>query len=613
MRDDLLHYYERELSFLRRNGAEFAKRYPKIASRLLLEPTKCDDPHVERMLEGFALMAARVQLKIDDDFPEVTEALLDIIYPQFTRPIPSMALVEFHLDAEQANLHSGVRIPRETILLSRPVGGVPCQFRTCFDTTLWPLKVTAARWMAPHELKPAVRTSEATSALRVELECFPGATFADLDLRSLRIHLAAEPNLASTLYELLCNNCTEVLVRDCSSGSKREPISLPASSIEPGGFGEDQSMLPINRRTFPGYRLLQEYFTFPEKFMFLDISGLERACGAGFGRRVELIFMITPFQRPERRQMLESGVNPEIISLGGVPIVNLFPKTAEPILLHQKQPEYLVIPDASRREQVATFSVDEVVAVTPGEAETIKLEPLYSFRHGNDASRARMFWRVSRRPARWRLDEGTDFYLSFADSSARTVHPDADVVTARLTCHNGDLPSRLPFGDPRGDFELLTNPVVNRITTLLKPTPVIHPHLGKSQLWRLTSQLSLNYLSLMSGGAEMLQELLRLNNFGDSAAGERQIQGILDLRGSPYHSRITSPQGLAFARGQRVEVEFDEENFAGGGVYVMASVLERFLALNTSLNSFSSLVAHTRQRKKQLKAWPPRAGHKALL
>src|SRR5687768_15676681 len=169
MRDELLHYYERELTFLRRMGAEFAQRYPKVAGRLQLEPTKCEDPHVERLLEGVAFLAARVHLKLDDDFPEISEALLDVVYPHYVRPIPSMSLVEFQLDPEQGKLTTGLRIPRDTVLYSRPVGGKPCRFRTCQDTTLWPVTVAAAQWTSPERLKPGVRAPDAVAALRIEL------------------------------------------------------------------------------------------------------------------------------------------------------------------------------------------------------------------------------------------------------------------------------------------------------------------------------------------------------------------------------------------------------------------------------------------------------------
>ncbi len=169
MRDELLLYYERELTFLRQMGTQFAEKYPKVASRLMLEPGKCEDPHVERLLEAFAFLAARVHLKIDDDFPEITAVLLGIVYPHFIRPIPSMSIVEFQLDVEQGKLTTGLKIPKETILYSRAVGGVPCKFRTCYDTTLCPLTVTAANGPARTGCSPLSAPPMPRTRLRVEL------------------------------------------------------------------------------------------------------------------------------------------------------------------------------------------------------------------------------------------------------------------------------------------------------------------------------------------------------------------------------------------------------------------------------------------------------------
>jgi type VI secretion system protein ImpG len=612
MRDELLYLYERELTFLRRTGAEFAQRYPKVASRLLLEPNKCDDPHVERLLEGFAFLAARVHLKLQDDFPEVSEALLGVAYPHYTRPIPSMSVVQFHLDPEQGKLMSGLRIEPGRQLYSKPVGGVPCKFRTCFDTTLWPVQATAAKWVAPYELNPPVRSTAAVGALRIELACLPDVSFAQLELETLRFYLDVEANLASTLYELLCNNCLQILIRDPTPGSKLEPVVLPASALRPVGFAEDEGMLPFSRRSFVGYRLLQEYFTFPEKFFFLDLSGFDQVRAAGFGSRAEVVFLISAFERAERRPMLEAGISAETFRLGCCPIINLFPQTAEPILLNQRKQEYMVVPDARRREAMGIFSVDEVVATSPGLNRVLRFEPLYSFRHERQ-DEGSLFWSAQREPTHWRLDEGTEVFLSFVDHSARTVHPDFDTVTVRLTCFNGNLPSRLPFGDPNGDFEMPGGGPVQKIITRVKPTLVIQPPLGKPQLWRLISQLSLNYVSLVSGGADALREILRLHNFGETLSGEKQIQGILDVRGSPTFSRVEGEYGLTFARGQRVEIEFDEEHYAGGGVYLLANVLHHFLGLAVSLNSFCVLAARTRQRRELLAQWPPRTGWKTLL
>jgi type VI secretion system protein ImpG len=612
VRDELLYYYERELTFLRRMGADFAQRYPKVASRLQLEPDKCEDPHVERLLEGFAFLAARVHLKIDDDFPEITESLLNIVYPHYVRPLPAMSLVEFQLDPEQGKLTTGYKIPRDTLLYSRPVGGVPCKFRSCYDTTLWPVTVAAAQWTSPDRLSPPVKDLEASAALRIELRCLPDIGFDKLDLSTLRLHLSGESNLAYSLYELLGNNCTGILVRDPSQPN-RQPVVLPPSSLQPVGFAEDEGILPYPGRSFLAYRMLQEYFTFPEKFLFLDLSGFEQLRAAGFGDQAEFVFLISPFERADRRSMLESGVTTRTIRLACTPVVNLFPQTSEPVLLDQRRHEYAITPDARRRLTTEIFSVDEVVGVSPGSPDAVKFEPFYSSRHATERGKQQAYWYARRRPSPWRSDGGTDVYLSFVDLSERMVHPGLDSVTARLTCFNGDLPGRLPFGNPNGDFELPGGGPVRKTIALVKPTGVVQPPLGKPQLWRLISQLSLNYLSLVEGGTEALQELLRLHNFADSASAETQIQGIKSVRSAPHHSRIVGEYGVSFARGRRVEIEFDESQFTGGGLYLFASVLERFLGLYASLNSFCVLAARSQQRKSPLREWAPRAGWKPLL
>ena len=264
MRDELLLYYERELTFLRQMGVEFADKYPKIASRLSLEPDKCEDPHVERLLEAFAFLAARVHLKIDDEFPEITEALLSIIYPHFIRPVPSMTIADFRVNPEQGQIGGGLKIPRGSMLSSRPVGGVPCKFRTCYDTYVWPLSVVAAEWKTPDRLQPAIKAPEAAAALRVELKCWPGITFEKLRPNPLRFFLNGESGLIHTLYELLCSRCTGILVRDPTPGSRLRPVELRGDALRPVGFAEDEGMLPYPRRSFTGYRLLHEYFTFGE-------------------------------------------------------------------------------------------------------------------------------------------------------------------------------------------------------------------------------------------------------------------------------------------------------------------------------------------------------------
>ncbi|HSB55028.1 MAG TPA: type VI secretion system baseplate subunit TssF, partial [Gemmatimonadales bacterium] len=285
---------------------------------------------------------------------------------------------------------------------------------------------------------------------------------------------------------------------------------------------------------------------------------------------------------------------------------------SEPVLLTHQQYEYQVVPDARRRTTTEVFSVDEVFGVQQDATEPLRFEPLFSFRHGRGGT-GDLFWQAARRPSGWRLDQGTDIWLSFADLEGRTLTPGLDAITCRLTCFNSDLPSRLPFGLDQGDFELPSGGPIRRITALVKPTGVIHPPLGKKQMWRLISLFSLKYIAILEGGAEGLQDLLRLFNMSDNLASERQIQGIRSLSGKPVFSRVATEHGIAFARGHRVELDVDEEQFAGGGLYLFASVLERFLGLYASLNSFSQLVVRSQQRKTPLREWAPRAGWKPLI
>ena len=613
MRDDLLLYYERELTFLRDMGAEFAQKYPKIASRLVLEADKCEDPHVERMLEAFAFLAARVHLKIDDDFPEITEALLNILYPHYMRPVPSMSIVEFQVDSEQVNPGTGLKIARDSVLNSRSVSGAPCKFRTCCDTTFWPVRVASAEWTTADRLRPPIKSADTVAAIRLDLECAGDVTFTKLAMPALRFHLNGEGNLTHTLYELLCNNCARIVIRDPSPKSKIAPVMLDAAALRPAGFAESDSMLPYTRRSFAGYRLMMEYFCFPQKFFFFDLNGLDRLGREGFGNRAEIIFLISPFERAERREMLETGTTGKTFRTDCVPVINLFRHTAEPILLDQRSYEYQVIPDVSRRNAMEIFSIEDVVSVDPGSEEVHHFEPFYSFRHGATHDREQAFWHAVRRPSGRRGDEGTEIFITLVDLSGRPIRPDAEALTVRTTCTNRDLPSRLPFGNEGGDFELEGAAPIKRIVALTKPTDTLRPPLQKQALWRLISALSLNYLSLVDGGAEALQEILRLYNFTGSAYAEKQIQGLAALSSKRHFARIISENGVAFARGTLVDLTFNEEQFAGGGVFLFAAVLEYFLGLYAGMNSFSQLIARSQQRKEAIRRWPPRAGQKVLI
>ena len=345
MRDQLLDYYERELTFLRRTGADFAKRYPRVASRLMLEPTKCDDPHVERLLEGFAFLAARVHLRLDDDAPEIGEALLEAAYPQYVRPIPSLSIVQLHPDPDRA-VAAGHRVPRDSLLYSRDVGGAPCKFRTCYDTTLWPVAVSGAKWLPPYELQPPVRAADAVAALRVELRCLPGATFATIGADSLRLHLNAEPNLAGTLYELLCNSTAQILVRDLEPGSKVEPVVLPASALTPVGFAEDEGMLPPAAPRLSGIPAAAGVLHLPGEVLVPGPGGVRPGAGGGYGVGGGGGLPRLPVRAAGAAARAGGRRHGRHVRLGCTPVANLFPQTSEPTSL---DPARLGVPHGPRR------------------------------------------------------------------------------------------------------------------------------------------------------------------------------------------------------------------------------------------------------------------------
>jgi type VI secretion system protein ImpG len=411
----------------------------------------------------------------------------------------------------------------------------------------------------------------------------------------------------------LFNNCTQILIRDPEASPKKPMLRLPPTALRAMGFRDEEALLEFPRRSFTGYRVLQEYFAFPEKFFFVELNGLDQLAAAGFGSRAEVIFLISPYERADRQQMLELGVSAKAFRLNCAPVVNLFPHTAEPVHLDQTRHEYPVIPDIRRRSALEVFSVDDAMSSNPRSQEIVHFDPMYSYRHSLREETGKAFWKATRRPSGRKNDDGTEVWISLVDLSGHSARPGVETLTVHCTCSNRDLPARLPFGNESGDFEIEGVSVIKRIVTLRKPTPTLRPPTGGARLWRLISHLSLNYLSLVEEGKEAQQEILRLYNFSESTFLDRQVTGIASVSSRRQFARVVSEHGISFARGTRVDMELDEEQFVGGGVYLFAAVLEYFLGLYVTLNGFSQLSVRTRQRKELLKQWPPRAGHRILL
>jgi type VI secretion system protein ImpG len=618
MSEALYPYYERELIFIRQLSQEFAKQYPAAAGRLMLEANRSTDPHIERLIESFALLAGRVHHKLDDEFPELTDAIFSVLYPHYLSPIPSMAILQFELDAGRAQLPNGFRIERHSRLHTQPVGDLPCKFRTGYPVTLWPVELTNAR-LAPAPFPAGLQPPPRTQAiLRLQLECQAEMRFSALNLDRLRFYLNGEAQVVSSLYELIFNHTTQVLVRPVERDAGIQPVVLsPEQCIFPVGFEEDESLLNYPRQSFPGYRLLTEFIAFPSKFWFFDLGGFRQVAKAGFGKKAEVIFFLN-----RTNANVQQGVDATTFRLGCTPAINLFEQVAEPIPLTQARHEYRVVPEVAHPKGLEVYSVDAVTSTDPVTASTTEYQPFYSFKHGSNRDNIQTFWYTSRRPSMQENDRGTEAYLHLVDLQFNPRVPAEAVLVVRTTCTNRDLPVQLQRAGDELYFELEAAAPLARIRCLRSPTATLRPPTRRGAHWRLLSHLSLNHLSLSDPveGREVLRELLRLYDFFEPESGQetssiiRQLcEGITSVSSRRVVGRTGGPTASGFARGVEVSIEFDEQKYIGIGMYLFAAVLERFLGLYASINSFSQLVAKNKQSEGYFKKWPPRAAEQRLL
>ncbi len=630
MRDELLGYYERELIFLRRMGAEFARKYPKIAARLLLDEDKIEDPHVERMIEAFAFLAGRVSLKLDDELPEITESFLNILYPHYLAPIPSMAVTQFTFGSPNDKITAGQVLERGSRLNSRPVDGTPCQFRTAYDVQLLPFTLESASLDSPAPKNSQGRFAEAQ--IKLGFQCYGGANLSEIKLAAtgnapefVRFYIDGDPQLIFPLYEMIFNHAVSVEIRpkEAPLGNRTlktltnlqlklpDPVILtPEESIRQVGFEDNEAILPFTKRSFKGYRLLTEYFAFPYKFLFFDVHGLDRAAANKFGSHFEIIINLKDVEPPK------APVTADTFKLNCVPIVNLFNKLADPIYISQQKYEYIIIPDAHRQTTTEIYSIDGVYASDPKTGATREFSPFYSLRHVHGEQMEKSFWYAARRPSQRENDEGTDIYMSLVDAQFDPRVPAIEVLNVRTTCTNRDLPARLPFGGKDGDLDVEGTALVSRARCLTKPTETIRPPQRRSAQWRLISHLNLNFVSLLSnedGSPEPLQEILHLYNFDDSSTTRKQILGITRIKTEHVVRQIGERIGTGFVRGVETTLTLDEEQYVGSGMFLFTCVLERFMGLYASVNSFNQLTIASEQREEPLKTFSPRAGEQVLL
>jgi type VI secretion system protein ImpG len=597
--DDIVRYYNAELTYLRRMGVEFAARYPKIAARLELGPDESPDPHVERLLEAFAFLSARIQYKMDSDFPEIPGALLDVLYPSLVQPIPPATIVQFRVAPESPPPPEGSLVPSGSTLNVAAETGPSCRFRTSYAVRLLPVEIAEVS-LLPTTAYDFLNTTDVAGVLAIRLVALGGASFDAMPgLDRLRFHITGDPLTTRTLYEMVNANAGSVML---SAGRRKTPVALPPSAIRPVGLADDEALLLDAPNGHPGYRLLQEYFAFPEKFLFFDITGLDRRPPGN-----ELEILICLHTRPTDMPKLA----PDNLRLNCTPALNLFPKSAEPIRLDHRSAEYAINPDVRREAYTEIHSITEVSLSARDDRPSEILTPYFSFDHFREDFQS-IFWVAQRRPTGRANLPGTEMIMRFVDLDFTMKRPPAETVYIKTLATNRNLAEQVPAGA----LMMPDVPVPAReIICLRRPTPTVYPELDGATYWKLVSQLSLNHLSLGRGpeSLEALQEILFLYCPSNIPSARHQIAGLTRLEANPVVRRVGRDAWRGFCQGTSVQIEVDQRAFVGSSALMLGTVLSRFFALYAALNSFVEVSLVAKQREGVWKQWPPTIGDLALI
>jgi type VI secretion system protein ImpG len=620
-----LEYYERELKHVRELGGEFARQFPKVAGRLGLDAFGSVDPYVERLIEAFAFMTARIQHRLGAAHREFTEQMLELLYPNALAPTPSMAVMQLVPNLRQGTLTHGVRIPRGSVLRSPFQGNqTACEYRTAQPVTLWPIEIESAAYTTRHAdfvdvAKVAVPSARA--ALRLILRSQNGATFDKLALDALPIYLRGG-DVAARLYEQLLSANVGVVVQ-----SVERPLRFihehPAPSVGALGFDEDHALLPVGDRGFDGYRLLHEFFAFPERFMFAELRGLRPLLRSVDAKRVELILL---FDRADPR--LEGVTHAGHFALCCTPAVNLFPRTGDRVLLDERDHEYHLIPDRTRPLDFEVHSITGVRGCRSDGSVDAEFLPLYSPEWDREGRRARARYTLRRqaralKPGRREREHDTRFpylpsevYLSLVDGSEGPFRPGLRQLSVNTLCTNRALPLTLALNPEALEFSEQSQGGVAKVRCVAGPTaPRVSPMFGDAA-WSFLSHLSLDYTTLTrrtDQSALPLQQLLDLyGSFADRSI-RAQVHAIVDVQARGITRALPRSGGpLTFGRGIELTVTCDEDALEGTGAFLLGAVLERFFAKYASINSFTETVMRTQQRG-QVMRWPATPGRRSTV
>jgi len=615
----LLQYYNRELEHVQEMGAEFAKEFPKIAGRLGMEDLPCSDPYVERLLEGFAFMAARIQLKLDAEFPKFTQHLLEIVYPHYLKPIPSMLIAQLSPDLSDPGLADGHALPRETVLRGTSSRGerTACEYRTAHDLTLWPLEISEVKYFPTAGGLANIgveNTSGVRAGIRFSLRCTTSA-FDELKLDSLPLYLSGTGDVSRELYEQMLGNCVGLVIRP-KGGANSWQIRCPATSVRQYGFSDEQRLLPYTRRSFEGYRLLQEYFAFPERFLFVEFADLSEAVKRCASTELEIIVLLD-----RSVGWLEGSTDKDQFALFCTPAVNLFEKRADRVMVDRRRSEFHIVPDRTRPMDFEIYSVERMLGYSDATEVAQEFLPFYTARDASLERAERAYFTLNREPraisSRQRREGsrssyvGSEVYFNIVDVNQAPYSPDLKQLEFHTLCTNRDLPLQMTLGIGVTDFTLDVGAPVKSVRCLGKPTiPRPAPAFRESS-WRLLSHLSLNYISVVQDdaqeGALLLRQMLGLYGDNNDSSMRKQIEGLKSISSRSIVRRLPTPGPVSFGRGLELQLTCEDNAYEGTGVFLFGAILDEFFARYVSLNSFTETVLRTEERGEVMR-WPTRVG-----
>lgn len=599
--DRMKNFYQQELAALRDEASEFAHDYPDQAAMLGIHRGRSQDPQVELMMQSFAYLTGRLRHQLEVDQAELPNALLADLYPHLEAPLPSMmvAHIEVQPDA-MATIERG-----RNVLASVPIeggGSATCRFRTCFDTTLWPLHVSDLAIVSPNNYRALACSAGVRSVLRVRLRHDGRAQLKQTQPRHLRFHLNPEAGPAAMLHNLLGTHLCGLAVVEEPDSANPTLHELPADSLRWVGFADDEAALPSHPQAHPAFRIVQEYFAFPEKFLFFDIAALDLEVAS---QTVDLLFMLDVPPNPTLR------LKPAMLLTNCVPLVNLYNQRIDPLSLDHSRYEYRLTGDAAQQANCEIYRIEHLHAVRAGAAPR-QLTPYFSMDDFQHIERQDYFYITRREDSQRARIGGTELFVSFLDAQFELTDPADDVIGGSALCTNRRMPERLRIGDR---LEIEGAAPVAAIRVLGKPSAHQTPPMTGARPWLLASQLALNHFSLSGGKNALaaLKDILRLHVGPSSTLGHRAIDGIQSLDVRPLVRWHGDGGQRGFVQGMEIDVTLDHTRFEDSSAVLFCAVLRHFFALYAAVNTVVQVRLRMPNVKQEVKQWPPMAGNQVLL